>query len=110
MARTIVPEFSKFRQEEALIGKLVIGYGELEFALARAVQWIIDDEDIALRWLYKSRGESQRISTAEALTFHVLRGHSLETMFAQAVDAMKHCLERCEVCWNRFGIPKSAVI
>lgn len=87
-----MPSFDRYPQEAALIGKLVTGYGELEYILALTVRWIINDQDVAIRWLYKSRGESQRISTAEALTYHVLRRHRHEATFAEAINGMRHCL------------------
>jgi hypothetical protein len=93
MTRTIMPAFERFPQEAELIGKLLTGYGELEFTLAWSVRWIIDDADVAMRWLYKSRGESLRISTAESLTYSTVRGHKHEALWRDALDNLRHCLK-----------------
>jgi hypothetical protein len=93
MTRTIMPAFERYPKEAALVGKLLSGYGELEYTLAWAVRWIINDADVAFRWLYKSRGESQRISTAESLTFAAVRGRKHEGLWREALDNLKHCLK-----------------
>ena len=88
-----MPAFASFPQEGALIGSLVVGYGELEIDLALLVRWVIDDEDYAFRTLYGQRGESARITAAQTLTFTALRSHKHKNSFLEIIDALKFCLK-----------------
>lgn len=92
MASSIIPAFDRHPAEAALIGMLMAGYGELEFMLAWLVRWIIDDEDKAFRFLYRSRGESQRIMVAEALIAAPLRGHRYQPDMDGVISDLRHCL------------------
>jgi hypothetical protein len=87
-----MPSFASYPQEGALIGALVVGYGELEVMLALLVRWIINDEDCSFRTLYGQRGESARITSAQTLVFTALRGHRHEPLFAKMIDGMRYCL------------------
>lgn len=46
---------------------MVIEYGDLEWDLCLLVSHVIEDLDIAVKALYRSRGETQRINIADAL-------------------------------------------
>jgi len=88
-----MPAFVAHPQEGAIIGSLVVGYGELEILLALLVRWIIDDQDFAFRTLYGQRGESARITTAKTITFISLRHHQKRQEFEDMIDALRHCLK-----------------
>ncbi len=60
--------------------------------LAWLIRWIIDDEDKAFRFLYRSRGESQRIMVAEALIAAPLRGHHYQATIDDLISDLRHCL------------------
>jgi hypothetical protein len=59
--------FDRFKQEGDIIGRMVIEYGDLEWDLCLLVSHVIEDLDIAVKTLYRSRGETQRIDIADAL-------------------------------------------
>ena len=89
---SIIPAFDRHPREGALVGLLVTGYGELEFMLAWLVAWIISDQDKAFRFLYRSRGESERIMTAEALVAATLYGHRYQSIIDDLFRDLRHCL------------------
>jgi hypothetical protein len=59
--------FDRFRREGDIIGRMILEYGDLEWSLCLLVSHVIGDLDIALKALYRSRGETQRIDIADAL-------------------------------------------
>ena len=59
--------FDHFRYEGNIIGRLVVEYGELEWSLCLIVNHVLDDFDLAVKTLYRTRGEGQRIDLADAL-------------------------------------------
>jgi hypothetical protein len=92
MARkTILSSFVRHPEEAAIIGRLIAGYGELEFDLAFCVRWIIDDEDTAFKVMYRAPGEMQRILMADALARTKLPQGRGRTTFEQIVASMHHC-------------------
>src|ERR1700738_2356229 len=67
MSSIIMPAFHVYHQEAAIIGRLLAGYGELEFLLCRCVAATLGgDLSKATRILFRSRGEEHRISAADA--------------------------------------------
>ena len=65
MTETIMPGFDRFPAEASIIGRLLAGYGELEFELCRCVAAVTIDLDAAIRAMFKDRGEYKRIQTAK---------------------------------------------
>jgi hypothetical protein len=59
--------FGQFQQEAAVVGRLLAGYGELEFELKSSLRFVIGDMDTATRVVFRTRGEEQRIITADAI-------------------------------------------
>jgi hypothetical protein len=49
--------FRKFPKEAEIIGRMVMGYGEMEYHLGWCVTHIIDDEDTAFKVIFRSPGE-----------------------------------------------------
>ena len=66
MTDHVLPLFSDFPDELTMAGRLVLGYGELEFELA-ACLGVVQTIDIAIRTLFRARGEQYRIEVADAL-------------------------------------------
>jgi len=54
--RTIMPAFGLFVSEAKIIGRLVVGYGELEVDLLNCVQVVFGDFDAVLKALFARRG------------------------------------------------------
>jgi hypothetical protein len=89
--RTILPPFDRFPEEGSIIGRLVTGYGELEYELALCVSWIIEDRDTAFKVVYRAGGEMQRILMGDALGRRRLEAGKFRTLFEQAIAAMHVC-------------------
>jgi hypothetical protein len=86
-----VPGLDKHPKEAAIIGRLLAGYGELEFALGLCVTAVIGDIDVMVKVLFRSRGEEARISIADALVRHKFVGTPLYEPYQQAISDMQHC-------------------
>lgn len=91
--RTIMPSFERHRKEGETIGRLVVGYGELEVGLMTLVAAILDDIDTALKVMFRTRGESQRIQIADALARQKLPEGKFRDRFTEAVSDTHHCLK-----------------
>jgi hypothetical protein len=89
--RTILPAFDSFPEEGSIIGRLVTGYGELEYELAMCVGWIVEDNDLAMKLMYRLQGENQRLIAADLLGRRNLKNPRLRTTFEQAVSATHEC-------------------
>ena len=88
---TILPIFDRFPKEGALIGRILSAYGELEFGLCYCLAIILNDPDMAVKVLFRTRGETQRIQVADAMgrrAFHTLK---LGTQFEEAVSGADYC-------------------
>lgn len=92
MTAPIMPEFLRFPNEAAIIGRLLAGYGELEFSLCFLVQFALSDQDKAFKALFRARGETQRIDIADALARQHYRSAGLGTPYEEGVGAMRYCL------------------
>ncbi len=67
MTETVLPSFLRFREEGLIIGRILAGYGELEFEMCDCVFAINNDLDSSIRQLFGRRGELRRIKIAEEL-------------------------------------------
>lgn len=64
----IMPAFIQFPAEAAIIGRMLAGYGELEYLLCHCMRDALDgDLNKATRILFRNRGEEHRISMADAI-------------------------------------------
>jgi hypothetical protein len=69
MARSILAPFKKFSAEGATVGRLLAGYSNIEIGLMHCVQVATGDFDTVLKKMFRPRGETKRIDTAEKLAF-----------------------------------------
>jgi hypothetical protein len=90
---TILPAFLRLPQEAAIIGRLLAGYGELEFEFADCVKHFSHDMHSAFAALFRLRTESGRIQVADALIRGPITALGLGTQYKDAYDAMLHCLK-----------------
>lgn len=84
--------FDHFRHEGDVIGRLVIEYGELEWTLCLLVSHVVEDFDLAVKALYRSRGEAQRISLADALIRNRIDQRSKQ-IYEETIARMRTCLK-----------------
>lgn len=85
--------FDRFKREGEIIGRMVIEYGELEWDLCLLVGHIIQDFDVALKAMYRSRGETQRIDVADALARNRLTVGRVKTIYEETIAHMRCCLK-----------------
>ena len=84
----LMPAFHRFSKEAALIGRIIVGFGELEFILAQCVGTALQNEEMALRVIFRLGGTSARLDTADALTREHYRAVKLEAEFAETLAAV----------------------
>jgi hypothetical protein len=86
-----MPAFHAYPKEAAAIGRLLAGYGELEFFLARCVSIPAGDLSTACRILFRSRGEEHRISTADAILSPHYEKHNLIEIWQRVRRGLSWC-------------------
>jgi hypothetical protein len=87
-----VSGMTKFPAENAIIGRLLTGYSDLELDLLHAVHNATGDFDTALKGMFGARGETLSINTAVKLGRPSYVALGLGADFDAAIDAMRHCL------------------
>jgi hypothetical protein len=79
--------------EVALIGQLVLGYGELERAVAVLLGATVGDRGPAFRMMFRILGETARIDAADAMMRHKYDQVGLKSDYAEAIGAVKFCVK-----------------
>jgi hypothetical protein len=87
----VIPAFPRFPEEAEIIGRLLAGYGEVEFELCHCVSQVIDDLDLAIKAMFRSRGEKQRLDVADAIGRKPYVGLGLENEFSEAIGGAHFC-------------------
>lgn len=90
---SVLRAFSDFPNEAALIGRMVVGYTDLEVDLMNCVKSAREDMDTVFKAMFRTRGETQRIDIADAIGRQTYRGLNLGSQFEMAIGAQKHCLK-----------------
>jgi hypothetical protein len=83
----------KFQQEREIIGRLLIGSGEMELDLCNCVSMGINDLDMTLKAMFRARGETLRIDIAEAMGQKVYVSLGLGAPFHDAIEATRFCVK-----------------
>ena len=87
-----MPIFEKFRVEAAIIGRLVVGYGELELDLCNCIaMWNNFNE--SFKTMFSTRSETKRINIAEALGREPYAKLTLGDCFDEAITGMRYCVQ-----------------
>ena len=87
----IAPMRSKFPEEMARIGSLLLEYGDLEIGLMNCVQVVRRDLDGVIKAMYRTRGEEARIKIADALGRTAYSELGLSADFDEMILAIDHC-------------------
>lgn len=83
-----------YPEETMILGRLLGGYGELEFDIAFLLQFALgDDRDVAFKALFGIRGETARINLAHNLMRRHYEAAGLGEDYSEAIGAMRHCLK-----------------
>jgi hypothetical protein len=91
MPKLAMPSFDAHKDEALLIGRMLVGYGELEYELCQCVA-VVHNLDLAVKAMFRPRGESQRIQIADALVRPAYDAMNLGQGFAEAVGDLSFCL------------------
>jgi hypothetical protein len=91
MIETISTAFDGFPYEAIIIGRMLTGYGEMEFDLAMCLSNTIGDLDGAAKAMYRVRGEANRVKMADALMRQQFVAAGLEVPFGNMILDMDHC-------------------
>jgi hypothetical protein len=80
-----------YPDERALIGEILIAYGELENSVVDLVDAVLDDNETALRALFRLRSEGQRLDVADAIVRKWITEQKLDGVYGQALGAVRRC-------------------
>lgn len=92
VALSIASAFDRFAREGAIVGRLVVEYGELEWALCLAAGAAANDRGAALRAMYRAGNGAQRIVAGDALVRTHLRDAALSAIHAATIERLRDCL------------------
>lgn len=90
---TILRAFQDFPNEAALIGRMLAGYADLEIDLMHCAKSVHGDLDLALKSMFRGRGNAQRIDIADVLARQQYHALGIDQDFERAIGAVRHCLK-----------------
>jgi hypothetical protein len=83
----------------AVIGRLLVDYGELELDLMNCIQVARSfDLNATLKAMFRVRGETNRIDIADGLSRAAYVAVNLTAEFDAMIAALKHCLRTNRTC------------
>jgi Arc/MetJ family transcription regulator len=89
----LMPSFHRYPKEAALIGRILAGYGELEFLLAECLGYALKDRETGVRTYFRIVSERTRLSTADALLQKPLHAMKLSNKYSEVCGAIRFCLK-----------------
>jgi hypothetical protein len=90
---TLMPAFLRFPIEGAIIGRLLTGYGEIEYLYAMCLASASQDEDTVLRTFFSVRGEGGRLAVGHNLMWKLFKQAGLSTCYQPAHAQTLFCLK-----------------
>jgi hypothetical protein len=88
----LLTEFSDYPEERAMIGDMLLIYGEIEFAAMACIAEIMgNDGNDSVRILFRVRGEGARLEVTDAICRPALRKFDLEGKWGSAIGAARLC-------------------
>ena len=88
-----MPAFHYHKSEAIIIGRLLAGYGELEFGMCAACGQLINNLDKSIKAVFHKRGEAARITRAYGLGHTASNKGAYRKVYERAFAAMRLCLE-----------------
>lgn len=88
---TLLIHLDQFPKERDLIARMILAYGELEFAMMDILAAVLDDPAMAVRTLFQLRSEANRLAVFEAIASPWFAKADLGEDFSEAVNAATHC-------------------
>ena len=83
--------FEEYPEEGMIVGRLVVGYGELEYDLMLCLSDCVGDIITAVRLLYRIRSESSRLEIADSLLRPYFKKYDLANEYSEVCVALKFC-------------------
>lgn len=87
------PILHKHPRETALLGEMVVGYGEIELVFAIICGMALEHRNVVLQAFHSIRTESGRISVGNALGSTAFGTLGLRNTYAEAYGAVNYCLK-----------------
>jgi hypothetical protein len=87
------PVILDYPTEFALVGKILSCYTDLELTMADCISVAGLDFDMVFKVLYRMRGESARVNTANALGINAFTKLGLATEFSMGTSNMQTCTQ-----------------
>ena len=91
MASQLLIQFEKFPKEQALVGEMLLAYGEIEFALLDILSAVQKNLQTAIRTLFQLRSETHRLNIVEAICAPWFDNLNLGGQFREGMIAVNHC-------------------
>lgn len=77
-------------EEQREIGKILTSYGDIEYQLSQCVGAVTDDDNTAVRCLFRLRGGNLRIQIADALIRPAYKAVGLKDQYETALGAARY--------------------
>ena len=85
------PSFRKFIFEYIHIGRLIVGYSDIELALYNLIKITKNPNENILKKMIKGNTAKVRIDKAKAIGFEKFKKNKLENEFDSCINFIKHC-------------------
>ena len=90
--------FDRFEREGNLIGRMVVEYGDIEWLLCLLTSHVIESLDIAVKTLYRVKGEASRLDIADALI-----RNRIDPKIRRIYEATLAHIQECRKLRNRYA-------
>jgi hypothetical protein len=106
----ISPALRDYQDEVKIIGQMLLGYGEIEFALGLAVGIACGDSEAPLHAATQVRSETSRLDIIDTFAVRAFRKTDLLASYLTAMDATRFCLKirnqwaHCHWGNDKFGL------
>jgi hypothetical protein len=87
----LAKDLDNFPDEATIVGRILVSYANLEIDLMHCVKVANDNLDTALKIMFRSRGETQRIQVADAMCRQQYKKNGLGTELEMAIGSMNIC-------------------
>jgi len=89
----INPAFINYPEEAALLGAMVIGYGEIDISFVHMAGLVVGQTYAVLDACHAVRSEKARLDIAHALAVDAFKRVNLEEEYTHTHSAVRHCLK-----------------
>ncbi len=89
----INPALHRFPAEAAIIGRIVVAFGELEYLVTICAGRALGDKYRAQKALYRLRTTSSRVDVAETFIRAITDDSAHEELVSETFSATRHCLQ-----------------